>query len=95
MKVKELLTDETKWTKDTMSRDAAGVPTGIETDQASFCLIGAVNKCYPSTIAAMVVAAKLRKEIQIKHGNMSITQFNDASRTTFRDIKELIDYLDI
>ena len=47
MKVKDLLTDESKWTKGAYSRDAEGETTDLlDRGAVCWCLRGAIDLCY-------------------------------------------------
>lgn len=91
MKIRELLTDKTKWTKGYRARTAAG--TGVNPDSPSatcWCLTGAVLLCYPDSIERMQVFLKIVTEI-----GQSIVAWNDRYTRTFDEVHRLINELDI
>jgi hypothetical protein len=48
MKVKELLSDKARWTQHVNARDKRFNPCTVESERAvSWCLLGAIDKCYP------------------------------------------------
>lgn len=90
MKIKELLTDETKWTQFAVARDALGGRVHANDPTAcKWCLLGAIAHCYPGSF----VGDKVRSTIEYHVLNISI--WNDAHWRTFQDVKELIERLDI
>lgn len=47
MKIKELLTDENKWTKGSFAKTSNGKPVRYDDENArSWCIEGAIYKCY-------------------------------------------------
>lgn len=97
MKVRELLSDKSKWTKRAYARNAKGEK--IESwnpDAVCFCLKGAINRCYQDSTEHALVADKVENAIARKDGfNIGIACFNDRESTTFSDIKKLVEELDI
>lgn len=96
MKVQELLSDESKWTQHVFAKNSQGVPTDSTSPFACrWCLIGAVNRCYPTAEERRLVLVKLNSAL----GNMGhpktyiIVDYNDTH--TFPEIKKLVDALDI
>ena len=81
MKVRDLLSDESKWTK--------GVFHTTHADGDAFCLAGAISQCYVAPRWELVRNAVMA-EI-----NGCITLWNDAPERTFADVKALVDRLDI
>ena len=90
MKVKDLLTDESKWTQGAFARNSEGYSVHINSCFAScWCLLGAIELCYPSTypgVANAVVDAV---------GGCDIHRWNDDPKRTFAEVRELIERLDI
>lgn len=88
MKVQELLTDPSKWTKEAYARDINGKPVGTKSTEVScFCLSGAIDRCYQDS-------ANIRLKIH-SYLHESIPVWNDAPERTFEDIQQLIKELDI
>jgi hypothetical protein len=47
MKIKELLTDESKWTQETLAKNENGERVSpTQSDAVCWCLVGAIYKCY-------------------------------------------------
>ena len=94
MKVKELLSDESKWTKGFHARKADGSATSVESKEAvSFCLVGAVLRCYP--IGYPIALKVIRKGIRRMKLRCSVYDWNDRKKRTFADVKNLVEELDI
>ena len=100
MKVKELLSDESKWTKGVLARTADGTACSPTSQHAScFCLLGAIDHCYagsPCQIDISIVKLKRAIGRVVKHTPipMTISQFNDY-HATFEDLKKAIEIADI
>ena len=93
MKIKELLSDESKWTQGCMARDEQDVLVPVFSDNAvCWCLGGAVVKCY-FTHERDRIGERLRKALPSPFAG--ITQFNDNEQTTFHDIKTLLELADV
>lgn len=98
MKVKDLLSGEAAWTKDSYSRDIHGNPTLNVDDPASvsWCLEGAIHKCYinnnePGNSFGYIL---MKVENYLGKGG-SILHFNDSESTKFEDIRKVVETLDI
>lgn len=92
MKVKELLSDETKWIKGDYARDKSGktaFPNSL--DAACWCLHGAIIHCYYQSIKYSSVERLVRKELQLA----SIHKWNDDPKRTFQDVRKLVEKLNI
>lgn len=92
--MRELLSDETKWTKGESARDANGkaVPSTSE-DAASFCLIGAIHQAdgaYHDVRNALVAQILKRSERSVVYFN-AVVYFNDLPTTTHADILGVLD----
>lgn len=91
MKVRDLLTDESKWTKGVFASTANGRRAAFcESDAVRFCLLGAITRCYPYTerhVAIDRVASQL--------SGRGIAEWNDDKNTTFADVRSLVEKLDI
>lgn len=88
MKIKELFTDETKWTQGALARTKKGNIIGaLEDNAVCWCLQGAVLKCYGSDRLTIIdlILDKVDKHC--------IALWNDAH--TFTEVKELVERLDI
>jgi len=99
MKVCELLSDETKWTKGAFARDVKGVECSPNTWVAqSWCLLGAISKCYGyvpisdgfSPTPCENAIRQLRNALRRVHGRNVITDWQDDPETTFEMVQELL-----
>lgn len=88
MKIKELLSDRSKWIKRYIAKDKNGNPCNHD-EGVKWCLIGAMYKCYPNN--ASEIFEKVYREI--KGG--SVADWNNSPKTKFKDVKALINKLDI
>lgn len=92
MKIKELFSSPEKWTKKDYALDANGVFVPPRDKSAvSWCLYGAVCKCYyPDRLGMISVIEKIKQRLD-KSGAV----WNDAPERTFEDVKRLAEALDI
>ena len=109
MKIIELLNEKEKWTTGTFARDIFGRPVFSGGHEAiSWCLGGAINKCYYD--AGPIIIRKVEEKIieVIKrlyknypanfqeNGQWVIRVFNDnLDFTTFEDIQKVLDEADV
>ncbi len=103
MKIKDILTDETKWCKHAYFRDSKG--NGVSYthgDIAKCCLVGALYQAYPSNEFGSNTARKDAESKLIdaiiklnKLGEPIIHRFNDNPLTTFKDVREVIELADV
>lgn len=93
MKIKELLTDESKWTKGAFARtiDNAQICSASQL-AVCFCLQGAMFRCYTILDEFRVTRIKILKELR---SGDSIASWNDAPERTFAEVKALVEKLDI
>lgn len=90
MKIRELLSDESKWTQKHLARDADSNPVIPQDDTAvSFCLMGAMDRCYPHNRDNHRVYRKVAREVE------QVGTWNDAPDRTFADVQALVTRLDI
>lgn len=97
MKVQDILTDESKWTRGTDARDADGESVDWASPKAvCWCLNGAIQAAYgrggQAKVAMVRDILKQRKKIKFSQG---IGPWNDSSRTTFKQVQKLIKELDL
>ncbi len=91
MKVRELLSDASKWTQGG-AYALCRLGTSVEPRSSfacKFCLAGAVYHCYPDSYEA--VLGKIRNYL----GNPKIISWNDNPSRTFSEVKTLAETLDI
>ncbi len=91
MKIRELLTDESKWTQGASARnkDLSSI-SPFSKDAKCFCLSGAGYACYGSEWMSTDARKKLLAELENDH----IT-WNDHLSRTFAEVKALVEKLDI
>ena len=86
MKIRELLSDESKWCRGSLSLDKEGNKIDpIDSQACCWCLYGACMKCYD-------FYNNIIEKILIKIG-CYIDDWNDKS--TFQEVKNLVEELDI
>ena len=96
MKVRELLIDESKWTRGSFAKDKTNTRS-VEWDSpeaACFCLEGALIKCYPDLSELALVKYRLAQYLYSHYKIINIPSWNDY-QATFEQVKELINDLDI
>jgi hypothetical protein len=98
MKIKELLSDESKWIKGYFAADKDGNILDDEYNERAckFCLLGALDKCYGTNANEYRrVRAKIESRIIPNETLGTIVRWNDAPERTFADVKQLVEELDI
>jgi hypothetical protein len=90
MKVRELLSDESKWTKGYVARDIQGYPVLNFRDgrACSWCLVGAIRYCYSMYDPIWI-------KVKVKLGCSVISEWNDTPGRTFAEVKALVEELDL
>ena len=90
MKIKELLGGETKWAKGFEAYDGRGLSVPYDSLSAvKWCLVGAINKCYPSSEDQDMVVSQIQGFLEV----CDLAEWNDGA--TFEDVKSLTEELDI
>lgn len=102
VKVKDLLDSSNKWTKNHYARDIYGHSVSQFSNYATcFCLDGAMQKCYGTKKEYIDISKKVLNYLHTTNKihepltHQKIFQWNDKAQTTFKDIKELVQILDI
>ena len=94
MKVIELLTVESRWTRYAMGRDvndhAIFYSHFLINVPDCFCLVGAVYFCYPDPVERNAVLEKLREAASLGRNNQSLADWNDSESTTFQMVRSVI-----
>lgn len=91
MKIKELLSDNTKWCKKHCALDINGLPTESSSPEAvCWCLFGAMRKCYGRDDKFGEIWVTIESAI-----GQSATHWNDYQNRTFADVKALVERLDV
>ena len=97
MKAYELLSDPSRWTQKTMARNKHGDATSpLDLDACSFCLVGAIERCYGSIDEGIPLEELIKQELKVQAPNFEfIGQWNDAPDRTHEEVVELLKKLDI
>ncbi len=91
MKIRELLTDETKWTQGQAARTITGEATSATGESAvRWCLLGAIMKCYGHSYSV-----QLDVELLLRSTVNGIVTYNDDPNREFEEVKALVEKLDI
>lgn len=90
MKVYELLSDESIWTKRVEARTISDNPTTYDSIKAcKWCLLGALYKCYDARDVIKI------EKLLTDYIFYPITTWNDLPSTTYKDVIKLCKELDI
>lgn len=94
MKIKELLNDESKWVQGwySVDKDGAVVPPNVP-EACCWCLEGATMRCY-GTDEPDITHNKIRPHLP-KEYEGNVVRFNDDAKTTFEDIRKVIEKADV
>lgn len=97
MKIRELYSDESRWTKNAFARDASGNEVSSRNSTAvCWCVGGAFNKCYPTFDNESIdERVRVREKLEAKLGGCVIVSWNDDPKRTFAEVKALVEELDI
>lgn len=89
MKIKELFSDESKWTTLVPARNVNGeIVNGCDPEATCWCIVGAAYKCYPDFNTRQLVIGKIEEQT-----GDGIGDWNDTH--TFAEVKALMEKLDI
>lgn len=94
MLVKELLSDESKWTKHTYARNSVGEAVRASSDSAcSWCVFGAIEKCYPDERLYEDIVHKLDDVVfSLFNDNFStLAEWQDRPDTTFAMLRQVLE----
>ncbi len=92
MKVADLYTDSSRWTKGAYERNAAGEPIRFQKEGAvCWCLVGAMQQCY---LTEGSYGARMRA-VAAHVGCYDLTAWNDAPERTFAEVRALVEELDL
>jgi hypothetical protein len=99
VKVRELLSDESKWTKGAYARDADGNDlylSGVDSPNAScWCLDGALHRCYKGDAYFLSLWAIKSVLIGLCPNAPTPTSFNDRRTTDFATLREVLERADV
>lgn len=94
LKIRELLSDESKWTQGSEAKGVDGFEVSSRGPHAvRFCLIGAMERCYG--LLADDEYMHILERIMVDAGSGDIAHWNDAPERTFADVRALVERLDI
>ncbi len=89
VRTQELLSDGNKWCKGEYARDSLGHYVGpLNPKAVAWCAIGGIVKMAGSYKDANFAIHWLTRQAQIDH-NMLVTEYQDDSSTTHRDVFDL------
>lgn len=90
MKIANLFSDATHYTKGALARDGQGFECDPEDDQArSWCLLGAISHCYKTAVEREVARKKILQLLQKKYRLNDIVDFNDGWTSKASDVRTL------
>lgn len=96
MKVRDLFTDESKWTQGVMARMASGASAATcDPNAYCRCLGGAIIYCYGEDYTRVELSDQVLRKVMNKIGTDDIVEWNDDPDRTFAEVKALIEELDI
>jgi hypothetical protein len=98
MKIRELLTDKSKWIKGAYAKDKYGDSINeSDQDACQWCLDGAGYCCYGIGVWQKEVRPKVCTAIEKlnQQKDAVVVNWNDDPNTTFEDVKKLVEELDI
>lgn len=98
MKLKKLFSSKRKWTQGELAKDSRGnFAEPLSNEAVCWCLLGAIEKCYGRrTKLSKKVLEKIDYHLfQSLVGEGPVAVWNDDPYRKFRDIKKLVDTLDI
>lgn len=92
MKAWELLSSPERWTQHVTARDSNDVICLEDDGKAcSWCIIGALRKCYQSLDRELSVW----RDITVAIGNQDVADWNDAPERTHAEVLEILKRLDV
>jgi hypothetical protein len=103
MKIRELLTDESKWCKKNAAKNRKGESAYLYGEQAvQWCIYGAWRKCYSAPPGADEFESKKLDDADVAWDKIAAAvpernpiRWNDARERKFEDVKALVERLDM
>lgn len=93
--IKELLCDESRWTKGSFAKDSFGKSTNSFAENAvCWCLVGAINKIYREN-SSKIVNKVCIKLIDPDSDWLSLAHFNDDPSIAYKDVMKIVEELGI
>ena len=94
MKIRELLSDESKWIQGAYAIDAKGRTVHPQDPRAErWCLLGAVSHCYRDGEEREQIKDRIGSEFRLPLSGYEVANWNDWA--DFSEVKALVDRLDI
>jgi hypothetical protein len=94
VKIRELLSDPTRWTQHVSARNVQGDPVHPRSEEAcAWCLLGAMHKCYDSEEVQAAIYEKLVQYIIAKDSDLRAASLND--RLGYDAVMEVVTELDV
>jgi hypothetical protein len=95
MKVKDILSNASKWTQGADARDADGRACDVDSPAAAaFCLRGAVLRAYGEGDAALTALEKVKRAVGGR-GPFGIEYWNDDPDRTFDHVRRILEIADV
>jgi hypothetical protein len=101
MKVKDLLSDASKWTQGAAARDKWGkLCSPLSPDAECYCVLGALERAYPADRQERLRAACKIRDAIVSLGwkckyTINVGVWNDAHERTFDDIQKALEKADV
>lgn len=94
MKIHELLDKPNAWIKNNLAMDRYGDLCPINSDRAaSWCIIGALSKCYSCAEIKELFSTKLKNSPF--ESSSALVDWNDSPTTTYEMVYNLVKALDV
>lgn len=95
MKVKELLSDPTKWCQGDLAQNKNNKRTEPDTNKAlKWSLLGAIYKCYGNGSRCRSLMTKVEHHLQLEDFK-GIQRWNDVKDRRFEEVMALVNNLDL
>jgi hypothetical protein len=97
VKVKDILSDPSKWTQGFFARDKLGQPCEpLDENAVQYCIVGALMRAYGRG-QRYAAYARAMKAIAAIYGEAPITidDWNDAPDRTFDDVRRVLEAADV
>ncbi len=92
MKIQDLLTSESTWTQGVNARDIDGNEVDeYNSNAVCWCLSAAIEICYFGSDKFYEFREQIAKDLKVEF----IHLWNDEEKRTFKDVRNLIEELDI
>jgi hypothetical protein len=100
MKVKDILSDESRWTQGAAARNKRGeLCSVLSPDATRFCILGAMARVYRSKHAMRECERRVADAIAAFGGRITyaieIGDWNDDPGRTFDDVRQVIEKADV